>query len=74
MTSSQLTYVFDLAKRLHRQRRSKRQATKCVRKEYRVLSTQERADFHRAVIALKKNEVSQSVDGVLLLLWAIVYF
>ncbi|XP_041375703.1 uncharacterized protein LOC121388448 [Gigantopelta aegis] len=37
--------------------RTKRQANRCVRKEYRKLTTQERNDYHRAVNGLKKNTI-----------------
>ncbi|XP_041375789.1 uncharacterized protein LOC121388499 [Gigantopelta aegis] len=37
--------------------RGKRQATRCVRKEYRMLTTQERNDFHRAVNGMKQNTI-----------------
>ena len=56
----QRRYFYNLAQRLNGvgYRRGKRQARRCVRREYRVLNRQEREDFHRAVNGLKGNRVS----------------
>ena len=60
MTSSQRSYVHGLADKIDSfgNGRGKRQVRRCVRKEYRMLTTQERNDFHRAVNGLKQNTVS----------------
>ncbi|XP_041376379.1 uncharacterized protein LOC121388905 [Gigantopelta aegis] len=54
-------YFNGLVQRMHDAGRGrvKRQARRCVRKEYRMLTTQERTDYHRAVNGLKRNTIVQ---------------
>ena len=42
--------------------RGRRQAARCLRKEYRMMSDDERLRFHSAVNGLKTNTVSAATD------------
>ena len=54
MTKPEIDYIDSLMMKFL-QKRTKRQATRRVRREYRTLSTQERNNYHQAVRALKSR-------------------
>ncbi|XP_041376207.1 uncharacterized protein LOC121388778 [Gigantopelta aegis] len=68
LSPTEWNYMYGLLQRISgfRHRLGKRQARRCVRKEYRTLTTRERDDYHRAVNQLKHNtKVSPNVYDAL---------
>ena len=61
MTKPEIDYIEGLMMKFL-QKRTKRQTSRRVRREYRTLSTQERNNYHQAVRALKSRAAVSLVE------------